>query len=66
MEPVMAPASPARTNFIRRNLRGAASRRVGGVSPKVTEGVYGWILWKAADPSEGCLPLGEGGTGLSP
>ena len=30
MGPVMAPASPARTNFIRRNLRGAASRRVGG------------------------------------
>ena len=27
----------------------------------VTEGVYGWRSQKGTDPSEGCLPLGEGG-----
>ena len=34
----------------------------GGGSPLgLTEGVYGWMLQKCADPSEECLPLGEGG-----
>lgn len=32
MGPVMAAARPIRTNYIRRNLQGAASRRVGGVT----------------------------------
>ena len=30
-------------------------------SEGLTEGVYGWTKQKGTDPSEGCLPLGEGG-----
>ena len=33
-------------------------------SEGLTEGVYGWRSQKGTDPSEGCLPLGEGGTPL--
>ena len=54
---------PRPLTSIRRTGGVYGSRRVGGAVclQRQTEGVYGRRLQKCADPSEGCLPLGEGG-----
>ena len=54
---------PRPLGFHTQKRRGVWLPCVGGAVclQRQTEGVYGRRLQKCADPSEGCLPLGEGG-----